>query len=418
MACLALTIVLAQGASAAAQVQSAPIVWREQAFIAGELLKVRAGYEVARELVKPGTSWELRAGNTAIPASLAGSAGINSATPLNLPFKPTSAATAADLTVVTDQGTSLGRMNTLRFSFSVVSLQCTVRFETSADGKTYQAIGREQVLYQELTAGKIIALTEASIDFAAQKYLRITFVGARGAALKEILATYVPASYGEREIPVTFGPMATAADASSCIWPLKLASPQDLVTRLELQADAPGTAREITLVTLDAQSQPLRTITRFVWADRLAAGGIQRSSYGVTLAGLDPAMQYGLMTKAGDPVFPLTAVKAYTCDVWLVFYTPAKADLMLWLNPVTQYHITHPLYDAAKARDVGSVGPLACLATPQVSRMPEPRAPQPLQAAQTYMGHWWRAYVYGISAVLLALLAGALLRRRADTTAD
>lgn len=418
LACIAFALLTIHSASAALPTQSASIIWQDQAAVAGELLKVRVGYEAALELAKPGATWELRAGGTAIPASLAGVFGAETVTKIGLPFTPVVSAVPGDLTVVSDQGLLLGRINTLRFSFSGMSLKCMVRFETSTDGKTYKSVGREQVLYQEVTQGKIIALLDAAIDFVPQKYLRMTFSGARGNTLKDILATNTFQPAGQREVPVMLGAMVTAADSSVYIWPLQFSSTKDFVTRLEIQADAPGTAREISITSLDAKMQPLRTITRAVWADRIAAGGSERSQYGIALGGLDPGLQYGIVVKASQPPFPLTAVRAYTSDAWLVFYAPEKPNLTLWLNPVTKYTITHPQYDAAKAREVGAVGPLICLAAPQVSLKPELRTPPPLQAAQTYVDHWWRAYIYGISAVVLALLAGVLLRKRASAEVD
>jgi hypothetical protein len=418
LACIAFALLTTYSASATLPTQSAPIIWQDQAMVAGELLKVRAGYEVALELAKPGATWELRAGGTAIPASLVGIVGAETATKIGLPFTQSSSAVLADLTIVSDQGLILGRMNTLRFNFSGMSLKCSVRFETSADGKTYKSVGREQVLYQEVSQGKIISLLDAAVDFVPQKYLRMTFAGARGSTLKDIVATFTPQPVGQREVPVMLGAMVTAADKSAYIWPLQFSSTRDFVTRLDLQADAPGTAREVAIAALDSKMQPQRTIARAVWADRITAGGSEHSQYGIAVGGLAPGLQYGVVVKASNPPFPLTAVKAYTNDAWLVFYAPEKTDLMLMLNPVTKYNISHPQYDAAKAREAGAVGPLICLAAQQVVLKPELRTPSPVQAAQKYVGRWWRTYAYGICAVVLALLAGALLRKRSCPEED
>lgn len=409
-----------QPAIAAGPVGTAPINWHSETGIAGELLKVRVGYEVARELAKAGSTWELRADSTPILASLCGIPGAESTSAvISVPFKKVVNSSVADISVVTDQGLMLGRINTLRFGFTAMHLRCVVRFETSADGKAYQRVGREQVIYQQLSHGKITSLLDASIDFTPQKYLRITFVGAGAVELKEILATIVAQPSGLREIPVTLGAMLETGKPAKYVWPVKFSAAQDLVMRLDLQADAQGTARELTIASLDAKLQPLRTVARFVWADRIQAGGIERSEYSITLPGLDPSEQYAVVANASDQAFPLTAVKAYTSDVWLLFNAPAKdAKLVLWLNPVLKYSVSHPQYDIAKARQAGEVGSLACVAAPAVAMKPVPAKPQQFQTTRAYIEKWWRAYGYGLGAILLALIAIALLRKQPSTLDD
>jgi hypothetical protein len=331
---------------------------------------------------------------------------------MSLLFTQSSSASTADLTVVINQGLSLQRINTLHFGFVAMNLKCKVKFETSPDGKAYKAVGHEQVLYQEVSNGKITSLLDAALGFAPQQYVRITFLGAGGCELKEIIATSTPQPSAQRGIPVTLGPMAAAGEPGKFVWPLKFAGAQDLVLRLELHADAPGTAREIAIAALDAKIQPLRTIARFVWADRIMAGGIERSEFATALPGLDPNTQYGVVTDAGDPVFALTAVKAYTNDVWLVFNAPASTNITLWLYPAAKHGISHQQYDASMARDAGAIGPLASLARPAIATKSARYTPKPLLSAQAYLEQWWRAYAYGAGAFILLSLAVALLRKR------
>lgn len=380
----------------------------------GELVKVAVPEEAARQLLQAGEHWAMMSGVNQVPAVLIGGISGGDQQPVyGLAFTSSAQAKPGDLVAVIDRGTSPAALNELSFRFASQRVCCKVHVEGSKDGKAYQSIGPDQLVYQEVADGRLIALTDVKLDPQQLRFIRVTIFGAGGVVLKEIQGRLRKDEPFTAQVPVTLGPSVAGPTAGELVWPLTIANPQDLIMRLDLLGDAPGTACEFSIAALDDQHRPLRTVARGVWVDRLQAGGVERSEHGLELPGLDPMQSYGVITSGKNPpVF--TSVKASKRQLWLAFYMPADTSLQLVINPKHRTASPNTVYPVHNAITAGVIGQLVCSApvTPLPSAVDSTE--NTMDDWQTTVLTWWRTAAYAAGAVILLLFAGVLLHKRRE----
>jgi hypothetical protein len=392
-------------------VMTAPVLWDTTAPKAGELVKIAIPAETARELLKPGTSWKLLAGAVPVPAMLDGISSGRGRSTASLPFIQTSVKGAADLQVVIDRGSTPQQINEIAFGFKANKVLSKVSFEASPDQVAFEPIGIPQVIYQEQINGKLVKLTNVDVEPQQFRYLRATFSDLGAAELKEALGRFKPIVSPGVEAPLTFGPQMMGANQSDRVWLLKFGEAQDPIVRLELEGQTPTKVLELSIVTLNAQLKPMKTIATAFWVDRLQASGVERSEHSIELPGLDPAQAYGVRI-VGDSEAVFTAAKAYTRALAFVFYMPATPDLRLELYPDGRQTAAPAEFNVAQAKSVGVVGQLASRALPSGAKDVAGTAPEALEQWQAVGTRWWRAIAFALGALCLLFIGISLLRRR------
>jgi hypothetical protein len=399
-------------APAERQMSAAKLKWQGPPAAAGEVLKARLSFVLVQQLARPGTTWVLRAGADAVPAGLAGVTAATIAPSIDLPFTQYNDLNSKELVLLVDRGAKPQPINSLHLELLAPSLKCTARIAASDDSHGQAAGGAEQLLYQEITGGRILALTDLNVNPAQHRWLRITLKDAQLAEVKKITAQNLTPPPVLRETLAVLGDEIAGKEAGTRIWPVAFGDQQGQISKLEFTADTPGAVCEIALAILDAQQQPLRTIASGIWADRLQCGATQRSAYNLPVTGLDPQGRYGLVVRAGNQPVTFTSAKAYVQDAWIVFAAPASTELTLWLNPNERTLSEHERFDAAQARAVGEFGALMSYAMPGRATPKHSLLPEPLQAAQAGFIRWWRVAAYAAGALVLLLAAVLLLRAR------
>ncbi len=405
---LALTVM----AHAAAPMSAAKLAWHGPPAAAGEVLKARISAVIAQELLRPGATWALRAGNQDVPAGLTGVSATADTPQFSLPFTQYDNTSGAEIIILIDRGAQPQPLNTLHFEILAPSLNCTAQVVASDDSHGQTGGGQAQVLYQAITAGRILALTDLTITVGQQRWLRVTLNNAKQAQIKSVKGQNLPPVSALSETLVSLGTMLDGKQAGTQIQPLSFGEPQGLIYKLEFMADAPGTVCEIAIATLDTQGQPLRTVAQGLWADRITSGTAQRSAYSLSVPGLDPQGKYGLVVSAAPKPLVFTGAKAYAREAWIVFSAPASGDLTLWLNPTDLAPPPHVEFDPAQARTVGEFEAPVSYAMPKGTEPVRNWLPEPLAAAQTGLIRWWRTAAYGLGALVLCGVGLGLLRRR------
>lgn len=380
---------------------------------AGDPAKVRVRGEALAALLAAGDAWHLSAGGAPLAAELVEPQPPASAQPIPLTLLRQSDPADATLSAVLDRGADPAPLDHLRLYFAGLSVLGLVDTAASADDQEYSPCAEPQVVWQSIQGGTVSRLTDLSLNPGAARYLRLRIPAASGVQLERAEGWLAPEDPRTLyEVPATLGAMRDGTDPGEHLWPLEFEDNAVALAKLKVVADAPGQARRLDVVRLQQDGLHYTSAGEGLWADRLTAGGKQRSEKWLSVDDSGGGRPWALVVAdEGMDALPVSGVQAYAAEYWLYFTMPDIGPLELWLSAAPA---TEPLTAEQRAAAVfaGEINLLNLSWTP-----PPPVQPgfgrDWLERLTPLLHSWGRLSAFALGGLVLIIIGMVLLRRPA-----